>query len=650
MCGIAGWLLGQGEKSWDDRGVASKMSERIRHRGPDDEGFWLDESAGVALVHRRLAILDASAAGAQPMVSASGRWLIAFNGEIYNHLDLRDELAAKGAPSWRGHSDTETLLAYIEAFGLEQCLSRCVGMFAFAAWDCSTRSLHLARDRFGEKPLYYGYQNGVFLFGSELKAITVHPAFEKQINGEAIASLLAFNYVPSPQAIWKGIHKLPPGSYLSVNANSGVVPSPVRYWSLSAIAQSGGVGLMRADDGAAADELESLLRKTIRGQMIADVPLGALLSGGIDSSTVAALMQAVSAHPIKTFSIGFDERRFDESVHASAVAQHLGTDHTTLIMSPSDVLNAVPSMPSMYDEPFADSSQLPTALVMALAKRYVTVALSGDGGDELFGGYNRYLMAPRLWNLLKLVPAVVRTKIVAGLLKVPPNVLDRLANPFVKFHGQEHVGDKVFKIGQRLQGVDSIDDLYVALVTEWGLGTDRNRGDSADAPLIFRRQDWPAIRDPVQRMMVLDALTYLPDDILTKVDRSSMAVSLETRSPFLDHRIAEFAWQLPMRQKIRDGKGKWLLRQVLYKHVPERLIDRPKVGFGIPLDDWLRGPLRAWAEDLLRPESLAETDMLDVGAIREAWRLHVNGERQFGYRLWSVLMFQAWYQVHFRDA
>ncbi len=641
MCGLTGfWQPGADTDHLAQTALA--MAARIVHRGPDDRGVWSDTEAGLALAHQRLSIVDLSAAGHQPMHSSSGRWVLAYNGEIYNHLELRRQLEQQhAAPAWRGHSDTETLLACIDAWGVELTLQASVGMFAIALWDRSERALTLARDRIGEKPLYYGWQGDTFLFGSELKALRAHPAFNAAIDRGALALLLRHNYVPAPYSIYQGIHKLPPGSFLQLAAGQREV-KPVAYWSLAEVAERGTANPFAGSDAEALDALENHLGSAVRGQMVADVPLGALLSGGIDSTVITALMQAHSSRPVRTFTIGFDEKQYDEATHARAVAAHLGTDHTELRLSGDDALALVPQMPAMYDEPFADSSQLPTHLVMKLARQHVTVALSGDAGDEMFGGYNRYLLGPRTWQRIGWMPAPMRRMLGAGLTALPATTINRMLGPVAARAGIALPGDKAHKLGARLVGARSIDDLYVSLVSEWPDPAAMVVNGSMPPNLLDDRARWPRLGDPVARMMALDGQTYLPDDILVKVDRASMAVSLETRAPFLDRDVIEFAWSLPMSMKIRDGQGKWLLRRLVDRHVPRALMERPKMGFGIPLDQWLRGPLREWAEDLLAEERLTQEGYLHPAPIRAAWLRHQKGEASFGYRLWSVLMFQAW--------
>lgn len=649
MCGVIGFRS-PGALRQSDATIVHAMADAIRHRGPDDDGVWCDPESGFALAHRRLSILDLSPAGHQPMHSASGRWVLAYNGEVYNHLALRQRLESESAaPAWRGHSDTETLLACIEAWGIECTLQASVGMFAIALWDRSERALVLARDRIGEKPLFYGWQGDTFLFGSELKALRAHPAFNPAVDRGALALLLRHNYVPAPYSIYQGIHKLPPGTFLRLGGGQRDV-EPVPYWSLAEVAERGMADPFSGSDAEAVDELARILGNAVAGQQVADVPLGALLSGGIDSSLITSLMQAQSTRRVRTFTIGFDEKAYDEATHARAVAAHLGTEHTELRLSANDTLGLIPQLPSMYDEPFADSSQLPTHLVMKLARQHVTVALSGDAGDEFFGGYNRYFLGPRTWQRIGWMPAPLRRSLGSAMTAVPAHTVNHLAAPLARRLGVAQPGDKAHKLGLRLRRVESIDDLYVSLVTEWPDAASIVVGGHIPPNLLDAREEWPRLQDPVARMMALDGLTYLPDDILTKVDRASMAVSLETRAPFLDRDVMEFAWRLPMHMKLRDGKGKWILRQLLDRHVPRVLIERPKMGFGIPLDQWLRGPLREWAGDLLAEDRLHREGYLRPEEITRTWQAHLRGEGSFGYRLWSVLMFQAWLQAQERTA
>ena len=641
MCGLTGfWQSGIASDAMTS--LATSMADRITHRGPDDSGVWVDEAAGFALAHRRLSILDLSPAGHQPMVSASGRWVIAYNGEVCNHLDLRQQLApTHAAPAWRGHSDTETLLACFDAWGVDATLKQCVGMFAFALWDRAERCLVLARDRAGEKPLYYGWQGDTFLFGSELKALRAHPGFRAEIDRGALALLLRHNYVPDPFSIYTGIHKLPAGTWLTLHPGQRDA-APMRYWSLADVATAGVSHAFSGTEMEAVDALEQVLGNAVSRQMLADVPLGALLSGGIDSTLVTSLMQSRSSRPVRTFTIGFHEKAYDEARHAHAVAAHLGTEHTELFVTAADALNVVPKLPMMYDEPFADSSQLPTHLVMQLARRHVTVALSGDAGDEFFGGYNRYFLGPKVWKRIGWLPTALRQALGGALTAIPAGIVNRTLVGITHRFGVALPGDKAHKLGNRMRSVNSLDDLYVALVTEWPEAERMVIGSNIPDHLLCQRGQWPDLSDPAARMMALDGLTYLPGDILVKVDRAAMAVSLETRAPFLDRDVMEFAWTLPMSMKLRDGKGKWILRKLLDRYVPRELFERPKMGFGIPLDDWLRGPLREWAETLLAEDRLRGEGYFDPKPIRDAWQRHVRGEGSFGYRLWSVLMFQAW--------
>lgn len=625
------------------------MASTIAHRGPDDTGLWVDGAAGVTLGHRRLSILDLSPAGHQPMVSASGRYVIAFNGEIYNHFDLRTELEKAGAGGtapilWRGHSDTETLLAGFERWGMEATLKKSVGMFAIALWDRESRTLSLARDRLGEKPLYYGWQGETFLFGSELKALKAHPAFRAEIDRGALTLFLRHNTIPSPYSIYQGIHKLPPGTYLQLHAGHNEL-QPVAYWSARSVAEAGQRNLFRGSDAEAAAELERLLGQAVGGQMMADVPLGAFLSGGIDSTTVVALMQAQSARPVKTFTIGFNEVGYNEAEHAHAVARHLGCEHTELYVTPQDAIDVIPSLATIYDEPFADSSQIPTCLVSRLARQHVTVSLSGDGGDELFGGYNRYFWAQNIWRRLGWMPMSVRSAFAGMLTTLPPTVwnsafrkFDRLLPARLRY---ANPGDKLHKLADILS-VRKPEEIYWGLISHWKHPARIVKGATEPLTVLNDSRGWADVADLTHRMMYLDTVTYLPDDILTKIDRAAMSVSLETRVPLLDHRVFEFAWTLPLAMKVRDGQSKWLMRQLLYKHVPRELIERPKMGFGVPIDHWLRGPLKDWAAALIEPARLTREGFLDPAPIQRKWAEHQAGTRNWSYYLWDVLMFQQW--------
>jgi len=621
------------------------MADTIISRGPDDFGTWQDEVTGIGLAHRRLSIVDLSSAGHQPMFSVSGRYVIAFNGEIYNHLDLRTELGrSKAAASWRGHSDTETLLAGFDAWGIRKTLEQAVGMFAFAVWDRQSNTLTLARDRLGEKPLYYGWMNGVFLFGSELKALKAHPVWKGEVDRGALSLYMRHNYIPTPYSIYKGISKLRPGCLLTVSLAQRE-PAIAAYWSGAKVAVEGVANIFTGSAHQAVNDLEVLLKDAVRQQMMADVPLGAFLSGGVDSSTVVALMQAQSSRPVQTFTIGFNEEGYNEAVHAKAVAKHLGTDHTELYVTAEQALAVIPRLPSLYDEPFSDSSQIPTFLVSQLARQHVTVALSGDAGDELFCGYNRYQMTANLWRKLAAVPRPIRRMAAMMLTSVAPQSWDRFAARLAALAPSTarfaNVGDKLHK-GADVLSCQSSDALYLGLVSHWHDPASIVIGGHEPPTLL--NGELPDLEglDDVQRMMALDMLNYLPDDILTKVDRAAMGVSLETRVPFLDHRVAEFAWTLPQSMKLRDGQAKWALRQVLYRYVPKEMIERPKMGFGVPIGDWLRGPLREWAENLLSEERLSGDGFFNSSIVRAKWNEHLSGKRNWQYPLWDVLIFQAW--------
>jgi asparagine synthase (glutamine-hydrolysing) len=641
MCGIAGIVDRRAQSAAETlRAQAVAMADSLAHRGPDGEGVWLDPQAGIALAHRRLAIIDLSPAGRQPMVSANGRYVVSYNGEIFNYRELRAELIAVGA-RFTSDSDTEVMLEGFALWGIEATVKRLIGMFTIALWDKAEETLTLVRDRLGIKPLYYADLGHRFLFGSQLRALIAGGGWTPALDEDALASYLRFGYVPAPLAIYRQAAKLPPGCILTLAP--GKPAALARYWDMREIAirglrQAGDDGL---DDGEAIDQLEALLRDSVKRRMIADVPLGALLSGGIDSSTVVALMQAQSTRPVKTFSIGFREDGFDEAVHARRVADHLGCDHTELYVEPRHALDVIPALPDMFDEPFADPSQIPTHLVARMTREHVTVALSGDGGDELFAGYNRYFWAEMLWRRLSLVPHGVRRLGAAAAMQLPAQQWDRLFALMPRGWGPPQAGDKIRKVAEILT-CERPDDIYRRLVSQWqdpaGLAL---RGREVDGVLRDRAvaSDIPGFTD---RMQFFDSVTYLPDDILVKVDRASMQVGLETRVPLLDHRVVEFAWSQPLHRKIRDGSGKWLLRQVLDRYVPAALVDRPKMGFGVPIDRWLRGPLRDWAEDLLDPAQLATDGLLRPEIVTKTWCEHLSGTRNWQYPLWVVLMFQMW--------
>jgi asparagine synthase (glutamine-hydrolysing) len=641
MCGIAGFWQTKRQAEIPAE-ILIRMGNALKHRGPDDSGVFYDDSTGVGLVHRRLSILDLSPAGHQPMTSHSGRYVIIFNGEVYNFEEIRRELGLSCA--WRGHSDTEVMLEAFERWGVEGAVKRFVGMFAFALLDRKERTLYLVRDRLGIKPLYYGWVEGQFVFASELKAIRQYPGFQGQIDRDVLALYMRHNYVPAPHCIYQGIYKLNAGCILVLGGPQGQ-PVLSKYWSATEAAKE---GLRSPVDGSEKEIIEQLERKlaeAVKLRMIADVPLGAFLSGGIDSSTVVALMQAQNARPVKTFTIGFHEDAYNEANHAKSVAAHLGTDHTELYVTPQEALNVVPLLPAMYDEPFADVSQIPTYLVSKLARQSVTVSLSGDGGDELFGGYGRYFLMKRVWNSMRPFPKPLRHGLSRMIASVPPKAIDKmykLASPLVPRNKRSFpMGDKAHKLAGLL-GAESQERIYIHALTHWDNPSAVVNG--AVEPETVRRfvheAQWLPSMEEI--MMLTDTVHYLPDDILTKVDRASMAVSLEARVPILDHRVVEFAWRLPMRFKIRDGKGKWALRQVLYKYVPAAMIERPKMGFGVPIDSWLRGELREWAEDLLSVESLERHNLFNIEAIRTKWQEHTSGGRNWQYLLWDVLVFQDW--------
>lgn len=642
MCGIAGALQLK-NTNFDWQGILPQMAAVIAHRGPDDSGTWFDAEAGIGLTHRRLSIVDLSPEGHQPMLSADGRYVVVFNGEIYNFGKLRAELQLLGY-QFRGHSDTEVLLAAICEWGLEAAVKRFVGMFAFGLWDRREQMLHLVRDRIGEKPLYYGWAGDVFLFGSELKALRAHPAWCGEIDRGVLALYMRLSYVPTPYSIYKGIYKLVPGTIfsLSLRQREGKVTT---YWSAKEVAEAGVRNPFTGSETDALTTLEVLLREAIAGQMIADVPLGAFLSGGIDSSLVVALMQAQSTAPIKTFTIGFQETDYNEAGFAKVVANHLGTDHTELCVTPAETIAVIAKLPSLYDEPFADASQIPTFLVSELTRRKVTVSLSGDAGDELFGGYNRYFWSQNIWNKVGWMPQDLRKVAAFGITTISPSSWDAAfqnLSPVLPERFKQRVpGDKLHKLAEALV-VEHPEAMYRNLVSSWKTPTDVVLNSQEPETILTNKKQWAALPDFVMRMMYLDLVTYLPDDILVKVDRAAMGVGLETRVPYLDHRVVEFAWRLPLSLKIRDGKGKWPLRQLLYKYVPPALIERPKSGFGIPIVDWLRGPLRDWAEALMDEKRLQQEGFFDPSAIRTKWKEHLSGQRNWQYYLWPVLMFQAW--------
>jgi asparagine synthase (glutamine-hydrolysing) len=643
MCGITGFFALSPSYSEENLQTLTKvMTDAIRHRGPDDSGVWVDPTRGIALGFRRLAILDLSPSGHQPMLSPEGRFVIVFNGEIYNYANLREELRSLGH-TFLGTSDTEVMLASIREWGLGKAVQQFNGMFAFALWDRQECTLSLVRDRLGIKPLYYGWAGRTLLFGSELKALRAYPEFHPEINRDALTLYLRHNYIPAPHTIYTQVYKLPPASILTVSlAQQPGDVRPVSYWSAREVMQNGLAHPFNGTEQEAVHELERVLLNSVRLRMIADVPLGAFLSGGVDSSTIVALMQKQSTIPVRTFTIGFHETGFDEAHHARTVAKHLGTDHTELYVTSEEAQAVIPRLPALYDEPFSDSSQIPTFLVAELARQHVTVSLSGDGGDELFGGYNRYFWTTRIWKKMGWIPAPFRKFAAHGLAAFPPGFW----NKAIGWTGYPNPGDKIHKLAEIL-GARTPSSIYLSLVSHWKHPEQVVLGGKEPTTAITDLSLWLKKCSLPEQMMALDLITYLPDDILTKVDRASMGISLETRVPFLDdHKVVEFAWKLPLSMKIRAGQGKWILRQVLNNYVPQRLIERPKMGFGVPIDAWLRGPLRDWAETLLDDGRIRREGFFHPEPIRQKWTEHMNGTRNWQYYLWDILMFQSWLEIN----
>lgn len=645
MCGIAGFWA-RDRVSYDAESVLRRMATAVKHRGPDDEGVWWDDSWGVGLGHRRLSIIDLSAEGHQPMVSATGRYVIVYNGEVYNFREIRRELEGRGV-RFRGGSDTEVMLATIECRGLLEGTRAFSGMFAFALFDRETGTLSLVRDRLGEKPLYYGLLGRTLVFGSELKALRAHPAWQGDIDRGALSLFLRHNYVPAPYSIYQGIRKVAPGTIVTYE-RLDEEPSVQSYWLAREVAENGLARPSSNDESGLLEELDELLRQVVRREMVADVPLGAFLSGGVDSSLIVALMQAQSDRPVRTFTIGFEEEAYNEADYARAVARHLGTDHTELYVSPAEMLAVVPKLPSLYDEPFADSSQVPTFLVSEMARRHVTVSLSGDGGDELFGGYDRYFLADRLRPWLSRIPALARRGVAGALSALRPESWDRgldVLGMGTRWRVPWSVtGDRLHKLADVLKG-GSDRAMYRNLLSHW-----RDPGlvviGGVEPPTVLTDpRALGAANGLLPWMMYADLVSYLPDDILVKVDRASMGVSLESRAPYLDHSVVEFAWRLPLKTKVRHGRGKWIVRRLLSRYVPDALIERPKMGFGIPLDLWLRGALREWANALLEPTRLEREGYLAAEPVARKWSEHKSEKRKWHYHLWNVLMFQAWLEA-----
>jgi asparagine synthase (glutamine-hydrolysing) len=678
MCGISGFIDFSRQNSSDGlREVARQMASSLAHRGPDDSGVWIDHGAGVSLSHRRLSIQDLTPAGHQPMESPSGRFMIIFNGEIYNHLAIRKTLTelspalpmlrqdGKGTGIgcgtdllWRGHSDTETLLAGFETWGIETTIKKTIGMFALAVWDKAERTLTLARDRMGEKPLYYGWNRGVFLFASELKALRAYSGFDAEINRDAIDLFMRQSCIPSPYSIYRGIYKLCPGTMLTLKNEVTVAPwnidkPPLEsfhgygvslhpYWSLPEVAERGKTHPFSGTETEAINQLEHILSEAVISQQISDVPLGAFLSGGIDSATIVALMQCNSSRPVKTFTIGFHEDSCNEANFARKVACHLGTEHTELYVSSEDSLAIIPRLPTLYDEPFSDPSQIPTFLVSQLARQHVTVSLSGDGGDELFGGYTRHSWLNQIWQKIGWWPLPVRKTISDMIRFLSPHQLQTVLSLLPSIERYHAPVYKAYRLAELLRA-DSPAAMYDICISRWQNNDGVVIGSKSALNLVpnnvLNRLD---LLNMSEQIMLMDSVTYLPDDILVKIDRAAMGVSLETRVPFLDHRVVEFALSLPIELKIRNGQSKWILRQVLDKHVPKNLVERPKQGFGIPLGEWLRGPLREWAEQLLDESRLRSEGFLNPKVVRQRWLEHISERRDWEYHLWNVLMFQAW--------
>ena len=637
MCGISGIWERNGCRPQDLERRASAMTQALSHRGPDDGGVWLSQEASIAFGQRRLAIIDLSPMGHQPMISANGQYAITFNGEIYNFRELRTELERRGV-RFRGHSDTEVIVEGFVQWGVKSTIARLNGMFAIAAWDAGERQLFLARDRMGEKPLYWAIFDGLVLFGSELKAVRAHPGWKPSLNRGAIAAFLRHGYVPGPFTIYEDVYKLPPAGFVKIASGGG--PEVGAYWDLACVVSQGQRNTLRADEEGLVDELEALLHDAVSRRMIADVPLGAFLSGGLDSSTVVALMQKASLRPVRTFTISFENPAFDEAKHAEAVARHLGADHTTFPVSGADALDVVPKLAEMYDEPFADPSQIPTHIVSALTRKRVTVALSGDGGDELFSGYDRYQWTENVWRPSAKMPLALRRLVSSSIRAVPASTYNSIARYVPYFRRVPRVGQKAHRLAQILSE-SSIDSMYYHAISHHQNPETLVKGSQEVRTACWGQAPRVLLPDPVDRMRYLDMCTYLPDDILTKVDRASMAVALEVRVPFLDHRLVEWVWRLPSFQNARARRPKHLLRRVLARYVPDRLVERPKMGFGVPLADWLRGPLRNWAEDLMNEAGLSAGDVFDVEAIRSLWEEFLSGDNARYLLIWNILMFQA---------
>ena len=651
MCGLAGILTAEHRTDEELTRHARGMGASIVHRGPDDEGIWTDAEAGVALAFRRLAIVDLSQEGHQPMRSASGRYMMVFNGEVYNYVELGRELEAKGY-RFRGHSDTEIMLAAFETWGIEAAVQRFVGMFAIALWDRRERTLHLMRDRLGIKPVFVYWKNGTLLFGSELKTLFAHPELEPEIDRSALASYLRYLYVPAPMSILRGVWKLEAGHILTVRDARTRPPASRAFWSVEEVAARGRNSQLAVSDAEMLEQLHALLKDAVALRMRADVPVGAFLSGGIDSSLVVALMQACTSRAVRTFTIGFDEPEWNEAPYAERIAQHLGTNHTSVTLTAQDALALVPTLPHMFDEPLADPSQIPTYLVSQIARRDVTVALSGDGGDELFAGYNRYTQGQSTIRRAQRIPLALRRSLASALQSRSPEAWDstmsRLGRVLPAAGRVRLAGDKLYKLADLLKR-DGESEMYRSLLSQWH-DPSHVLVDSFEQPdVVGRVMSNEQNLSLLDRMMLSDQLGYLPDDLLAKVDRASMAVSLEVRVPILDHRVVEYSWRVPDHSRVRNGESKWPLRQLLSQYVPNEMFDRPKMGFSVPVQQWLRGPLRDWADDLLAPAALRRGGVFDVDAVVSGWSAVRAGRSRAGMALWSVLVFQAW-QEHWFDS
>lgn len=646
MCGFAGFLGGNIAKSSElsDATLVS-MATEISTRGPDSSGSWSDVNNAVGMSHRRLSILDLSLTGNQPMVSKSERYTIAFNGEIYNHLDLRYKLEDEiGVISWKGTSDTETLLMCIDSWGVHVTLSQLIGMFAFSLWDNTKKTLTLARDRLGEKPLYYGWHgvgnDKAFLFGSDLNAIKAYPNFNAIVNRNALCLFLRHNCIPSPHCIYEGFNKLDPGCYLNISPYQ-TTPQITRYWDAKALVQSGAHDPLKGDFLEISQNLETKIIKAVKRQSISDVPLGAFLSGGVDSSVITALLQSQSTNPVKTFTIGFEEESYNEAIYAKKIAQHLGTEHTELYVSSKDSLDLIPELSNIYGEPFADSSQIPTFLLSVLAKKNVTVVLSGDAGDELFCGYNRYNFADDLWHRLEFLPSSSKNLLAKVLMSLPSRFWDKASSFSIGSDSSSRLAEKIQKVCGVLSA-NSPETLYYDLISDCKNPSEWVIDGTEPEEIITQNKDYYKKLGSKRFMMLEDILGYLPNDILTKVDRASMGVSLEARVPFLDHELVEETFKVPISMHLYGGKSKAILRNILYKYVPQDLIDRPKMGFGVPLDIWLRGPLKDWAEDLLGEKRLENEGFFVTDKVRLIWKEHIDGSKNWSSQLWNILMFQSW--------